>query len=325
MGGQPFRPVLAKGANKEREMAGHVVEAALKREIGAGVLVAGAVDELLVAVEHVNVVRHIIPGWFWAAINHEIALALILVGLVLLWKQERVQSRKQEEHPIHPAEQQQTATENASVKDSGNAIVKDVGNPRINIYTHPPTLTPRLPKLRPPEPKANISFKNVRAAWIGYSEHDRRFVENDSKGASVRGVIVRFKNESAAQAASNAQYIRAELIMRDINEQELEKSVHAACWLDEPADTVDFAVGEDHWVVLGAVDRDNAKQWVVPWMQPKTTWEGQFYELKGHTIVGMRSIEIRIIGDSSKWVTKPVVVDITVNNGEPTVAARSPV
>lgn len=225
-----------------------------------------------------------------------------------------------------PAGQQQTSSGNASVSDSGHAVLKDVGNPRITIYTQPPTPKPQPPKPQPPQPKSNISFKSVRPGWIWYSEHDDIFVEvENSQYASARGVIARFKNESAAHAADDAKYIRAELVFRDVNEQEMEQSVHAACWLSERTDTADFVVGEDHWLFLGAADRDDDKKWLVPWKQPRITWQGQYYELRDHMVVGMRSIEIRIIGEENRWLITPVMVDIAVNKGEPTVTVRPPV
>jgi len=88
-------------------------------------------------------------------------------------------------------------------------------------------------------------------------------------------VIARFKNESGAQEAAEAKYIRAELVFSDVNEQELEQSVHAACWLRERTDTADFDVGEDQWVVLGAVYPEDKKEWMVPWKQQKQSWQGQ--------------------------------------------------
>jgi hypothetical protein len=284
--------------------------------------------EVIVAAEHVEMVRRMLPAWVLKVSTHEIALPVILVGLVLLLLREtkhggssrQPADAKPESQPIAQA---QSAAGSASVEDSGKAILKDVGNPRINIYTHPPAPKPQPPK-QPPEPKSNISLKSVRPAWIRYDDQERCFIEVEDARYGTRGLIARFKNESAAHGAADANYIRAELVLRDVNHQEMEQGVHAACWLRETTDTVDFIVGEDHWLLLGAVDPKTKTQWAVPWMEQKRTWEGPYYHLAGHMVSGVSSIEIHLIGESNRWLIKPVIVDIVVNDGEPAMTVRPP-
>lgn len=216
-----------------------------------------------------------------------------------------------------------------TVSNSANTSLNNVGNPRVEIHNYPPPIPTVAPVPKPEPvvksaPKANICFKNVRAAWIWYDEKEDCFVEVQNGKSTPRGVIARFKNESAAYESGDARLIRAELVLRDANEQEMEQGIHAACWLREHADTVDFIVGEDHWLLLGAVDPGDNKTWLIPWKREKRTWEGTFYELEGHNITGLRSIEIRLIGESNRWVVDPIVVDVVLNGGEPTVAVRPP-
>lgn len=273
---------------------------------------------------------HWIAGYYFA-ISPNTHAALLFLGLLMLGfaifklMQNPLSSEKPVETsplPERPMTQKQDAS--SSVSHSGNPVIKDVGNPRVNIYTQPPPPKPQPAPKHPPEPRSNVSFKSARPAWIWWDDKEGIFVEVKSRDyASVRGVIARYKNESAAHGASEARYIRAELIFRDVNEQEMEYGVHAACWLREHTDTVDFEVGEDQWVFLGSPNPDDAQQWMVPRMQEKRTWQGPYHELQGHKFSGMRSVEVRIIGESNKWLTKPVIVDIVVNgNGEPTVAVR---
>jgi len=301
----------------------------LQRKVGATTLIAGAAMEVIVALEHVDMVRQMLPEWIPKVFTHEIALPVILVGLILLLLRETKHGEGQviPEVPGLAAtvpNQQQTASGNAAVKDSGNAMLKDVGNPRIAIYTNQPL--PSAPPKRLPEIKPNVSFKSVRLAWISYDEEESFFIEvSGSQHASVRGLIARFKNESGSHKSDDARYVRAELIFRDVNDQEMEQGVHSACWLREYTDTVDIMVGEDRWVFLGSLVPDDKNQWIVPWKQKKRTWEGPYYDLEGHSFSGMRSVEIRLIGEYNKWLINPVVVDIAVNDVEPTVSVRPPV
>ncbi len=109
------------------------------------------------------------------------------------------------------------------------------------------------------------------------------FLESQNQN-DRRGVIACFRNEpSMSRRVLSADYVRAQIVYRNSQGQEIGDGVSSACWLGHHFDTIDFQVGQSHCVLLGFLDDGRL---LVPLKQREHHWDGDVINLADRTFDG---------------------------------------
>ena len=182
---------------------------------------------------------------------------------------------------------------------------------------------PSPPKELPRPRKPNLIFLRAEKVPISfrhsYSEGEI-FSESRDK-TRERGIKACFRNESSnLHPVTDAIYVRAQVIFRDSNEQEIGSGISSACWLDYYFDSIDFHVGESHCASLGYMEQMN--KLLVPWKERRHTWEGDTISLRDNTFDGVASMEVRLIDGNNDLLLGPMVLDISFIDGDFEIVQR---
>jgi len=173
-----------------------------------------------------------------------------------------------------------------------------------------------------PQQTTNLIFLGAKVARVqfsaSYSEGEVFYESPDQN--DPRAIIACFRNEpTSSRKVIDADYVRAQIVYRDNQEQEIGNGVASACWLDNRADAVDFHLGESHCVLLGLLQEGRL---VVPAKRRKRHWDGDTISLENHTFNGVARIEVRIIGEDNDLLLAPLVLNFSITNGEPHISVR---
>lgn len=134
-------------------------------------------------------------------------------------------------------------------------------------------------------------------------------------------IIACFRNEpDMARRVREADYVTAQIIYRNAGDEEIEDGVPSACWIQNHFETINFAVGETHCLLLGIIDAEGL---VVPWKHRQREWNGDSIVTNDKTFKGVSSIEVRLIGDNNELLLRPVTFDFSIVEGQPRVAKRA--
>jgi hypothetical protein len=174
-----------------------------------------------------------------------------------------------------------------------------------------------------PEPyRPNIIFR--RAAPIKVYVRREGGVLEFVQGADNElpdAIIACFRNEpDMARRVREADYVTAQIIYRNAGDEEIEDGVPSACWIQNHFETINFAVGETHCLLLGIIDAEGL---VVPWKHRQREWNGDSIVTNDKTFKGVSSIEVRLIGDNNELLLRPVTFDFSIVEGQPRVAKRA--
>lgn len=159
-----------------------------------------------------------------------------------------------------------------------------------------------------------IAFRN------SYSEGEI-FSQSQDTG-NIRGIIACFRNDhTSSHPVTEASYVRAHVIYRDDNGQEIGNGIPSACWFDSHFDTVDFRVGQSHCVFLGYMERIDRLR--VPWKERIRHGDGDTINLSDQRFDGVSSIEVKLIDGNDDLLFGPLVLDISFINDDFEIVRRA--
>lgn len=195
-------------------------------------------------------------------------------------------------------------------------------SPNIEPF-HTSSVTQREPHAQPSEPRRpNIIFRRAAPLKV-YVRGDGgvlEFIEGEDTELPD-AIIACFRNEpDMGRRVKDADCVRAQIIYRNAENEEIEDGVSAACWIGSNFETIDFGVGETHCVVLGII-QDGAL--LVPWKRRKREWNGDSIVTEDKTFRGVSSIEVRLIGSFNELLLKPVTFNFSIINEQPQIAKRA--
>lgn len=179
------------------------------------------------------------------------------------------------------------------------------------------------PREIPRPRKPNLIFLSAEIVPISfchsYSEGEI-FSESQDKTKN-RGIKACFRNESSnSRRVADAIYVRAQVIFRDGNEQEIGNGISSACWLDCDSDSIDFRVGDSQCAFLGYMEQ--VDKLLVPWKERRHTWQGDAISLRDNTFDGVASMEVRLIDGNNDLLLGPLVLDISFIDGDFEIVER---
>jgi len=228
-----------------------------------------------------------------------------------------------------PSAKQSQTTRNvgkASVSNSGNSSSfsqcspTQIVNLNLNSVPNRAPVTPTRKPVEPPKPNLVCLKSRVIQTRFYPNESGRvEFVEVDKRsGDTTTTLIACFRSESIG-----TDDVRAHLIYRDKDNEEIGNGVARACWLNTEWDLVEFNVGDAHCVILLMIGKDGGL--FVPSIKRGTkTYELGSYEAvstNAYSVDGsVSSIEVQLLRESVR-VTRPVIIDVAVD-GDQIIASK---
>jgi hypothetical protein len=196
-------------------------------------------------------------------------------------------------------------------------------NPVVNVYTvpHPPSPGPAHPVVSPLPPRASSHVilsnqRNLRAEFHGGQEGTEAFIAtNAPTPGDLSCAVACFRNEPVFQGENrDALNVRAQLIYRTIEGQEMGNGIARASWLGMPLDMVDLPLGHTQCVLLGVVDNDGSVSNLSKTREP--THYGDKVKTHVYNVEVMPClVELRLIS-GNKVLLAPIFFDLFIENGD---------
>jgi len=194
-----------------------------------------------------------------------------------------------------------------------------IAAPHIEQHVHvsekpvPQRIAPRAAVVKPAPNLTLISYPCIRIRQDGA---EQGFYESNDP-EDFYAIKACFRNESAASRKVAPVYgVRAAIIYRNGEKQELGNGIADACWIGDPG-RIDFPLDQSHCVILAIVGGDGVI--------------GNFYRRSVHAHWGMgtviesyriaeelKSIEVRLLGGEEPLI-KPILFDFSLIDGKPEV------
>jgi hypothetical protein len=173
----------------------------------------------------------------------------------------------------------------------------------------------------PAKPRPNIVFLRTRAFPVKLDfARNGGAIFSDAAAQSAReyAIVACFRNEPGTDVAG-AKNVRAQLIYKAANGQEVGTGISSAAWEGSEFGTVDFPVGQSHCVILAVYDTVRSGL-TVPWVNKKSAgpWsytinpESYAFEEK------IDIIEVRLLSaEGALLQNPPLVLRFAIANGKP--------
>ncbi|MGA8871808.1 MAG: hypothetical protein WB460_11760 [Candidatus Acidiferrales bacterium] len=122
--------------------------------------------------------------------------------------------------------------------------------PSAAINLIPPSeTTPREARSRAPREESNLIFLSVRTIRVTYGIEEAFRASVDLSDPPA--VIACFRNDPVpGRRVVDAEFVKAQVLYRNVRGEEIGNGIPSACWLDNPAGLTNFELGESHCVIL---------------------------------------------------------------------------
>lgn len=228
-----------------------------KRTWAAAVFAAGAFEEFLISLEHVDVLRQYLPQWLKTVASQQIALPLLLVGAVLLLMRERNQA--EEKRAEQPQSTAATAAQSPALPSIN--LTNVLHAPQTQTTTQPQEKKQKIASSEKGErPKPNLKLVSERIAKLNVKTDGRHMPTFmhffESPTGSMGAAVVTFRNQTKeGTTVPRAEHIRAHIIFRTRSGEEIGAGIATAPWLGEYHNTVDISQGESKTMLIGFCEK----------------------------------------------------------------------
>jgi len=276
-----------------------IAEAHVRKGLGYLALVASAADEVIIFLEHVNIIHEILPVW---ATNQTVVIPVFLAGLVFALLPEKSGSE------IAPSSLPPLVIHNT---------LNQTASPAMHGPASPPT-----PSAAPPavSPQPNVRCIGAKNIWASQTVGDVRFYE--ASPGQYRFSVVCFRNEALLNRAISEPFVRAHIVYRDAKGAEI-TDVARGVWLDEYSDVIQLGLGERKCVIILARGERNILNKALMERQ-STQWGENFLPRFEQVFDTPATIEVQLIWGDPGSLLAAVMVDVgeAKDSGLPEVKLR---